>query len=104
MVLLAAGVGHGLGDGDEFDEAGCSVAQQPGGSCHGSPSDQAREGGDENLSGAGGGSGGGCGGDGPPDRQEDEVLAVVRRVEAAIQRIEGKAEAVLIIWWQQPNR
>src|SRR5437879_761795 len=29
MVLLAAGVGHGLGDGDEFDEAGCSAAEQP---------------------------------------------------------------------------
>jgi DNA-directed RNA polymerase specialized sigma24 family protein len=28
-VLLAAGVGIGLGDGDEFDDVGCSVAQKP---------------------------------------------------------------------------
>jgi hypothetical protein len=52
MVLLAAGVAHGLGDGDEFDEAGCSVAQQPGGSCHGARSAQARERDDGNLPGA----------------------------------------------------
>jgi hypothetical protein len=29
MVLLAAGVGIRLGDGDEFDDVGCSTAQQP---------------------------------------------------------------------------
>jgi hypothetical protein len=35
MVLLAAGVGIGLGDGDEFDDVGCSVAQKPGRAAHG---------------------------------------------------------------------
>jgi hypothetical protein len=29
VVLLATGVGLGLGDGNVFDDAGCSVAQQP---------------------------------------------------------------------------
>ena len=38
MVLLATSVGFGLGDGDEFDEAGCSVAQHPDSTSHGAQS------------------------------------------------------------------
>jgi len=43
VVLLAAGVGVGLGDGNVFDDAGCSVAQQPRRVSHGEDSGQAGE-------------------------------------------------------------
>jgi hypothetical protein len=43
VVLLAAGVGIGLGDGNVFDDVGCSVAQQPRRASHGADSGQAGE-------------------------------------------------------------
>ena len=107
MVLLAAGVGVGLGDGDEFDDAGCSVAQRPGGNGHGARSSQARERGDGKLPDAGSGSGGGSGDGGPGGQHEgttdnrtvdhgitDHGTAVVKAVEAAMERFERKLEAV----------
>ena len=38
MVLMAAGVVAGYSDGDEFDDVGCSDAQQPGQTSHGAHS------------------------------------------------------------------
>jgi hypothetical protein len=43
IVLLAAGVGVGLGDGNLYDDVGCSVAQQPRRVSHGADSGQAGE-------------------------------------------------------------
>jgi len=57
-VLLAAGVVAGYADGDEFDDVGCSVAQQPGGTSHGARSAPAR---------------GGAGGGGAAGRPEGEA-------------------------------
>jgi hypothetical protein len=35
VLLVGAGIVQGYGDGDDFDEVGCTVAQQPGGNRHG---------------------------------------------------------------------
>jgi hypothetical protein len=43
IVLLAVGVGVGLGDGNVFDDVGCSVAQQPRRASHDADSGQAGE-------------------------------------------------------------
>ena len=75
VVLLAAGVELGYADGDEFDDVGCTVAQQPGGTSHGARSAQARERAGGKLPGSGGGSAGGSGGGGPAGRPECEVRA-----------------------------
>ena len=67
MVLLVAGVGVRLGDGDDdFDDAGCAVSRGAGAGCHHSRSGQAR--GDTDVKGKGGpgGPGGRPPGDGPP--------------------------------------
>ncbi len=77
MVLLAAGVGIGLGDGDEFDDVGCSVAQQPGGTSHGARSAQAGERSGGKLPGSEGGSAGSSGGTGADGRPECEVRAAL---------------------------
>ncbi len=61
MVLLVAGVAVGLGDGNEFDDVGCSVAQQPGGASHGGRSAQAGERGGGKVPGSDGGTAGGSG-------------------------------------------
>ena len=53
IVLLAAGVGVGLGDGDLFDNVGCSVAQQPRRVSHGADSGQAGEHPDGKVPGSG---------------------------------------------------
>lgn len=42
IILLVAGVGVGLGDGNVFDDVGCSVAQQPRRTSHDADSGQAR--------------------------------------------------------------
>ena len=55
LVLLAAGVVAGYADGDEFDDVGCTVAQQPGGTSHGARSAQAREGAGGKVPGSDGG-------------------------------------------------
>ena len=104
IVLLAAGVGIGLGDGDEFDDVGCSVAQQPGGTSHGAHSAKTRERAGAKLPGSDGGSAGGSGDGGPAGRPELQGVeskdlevampgvaarAVVKAVEAAIERILG---------------
>src|SRR5208282_1902731 len=78
VVLLAAGVGVGLGDGDEFDDVGCSVAQQPGGTSHGTRSAQAREGAGGGLPGSEGGSAG-TSGDGGPYGGKAETLKAESR-------------------------
>jgi hypothetical protein len=57
VVLLAAGVGVGLGDGDLFDDVGPSVAQQPSRHAHGSAARLAGE----QLGGTATGPGGGAG-------------------------------------------
>jgi len=75
IVLLAAGVEVGLGDGDEFDDVGCSVALQPGGTSHGARSAQARERAGGKLPGSDSGSAGASGGGGPGGRPECEVRA-----------------------------
>ena len=76
-VLLAAGVVAGFSDGDEFDDVGCSVAQQPSQTCHGARSAQARERGGGKLPGSGGGSAGGSGDGGPGGRPECAVRAAM---------------------------
>ncbi len=55
MLLLAAGVEFGYADGNEFDEVGCTVAQQPGGTAHGAHSGKTREHAGGKLAGAEGG-------------------------------------------------
>ena len=106
-VLLAAGVVAGYADGDEFDDVGCTVAQQPGGTSHGARSAQARERPGGKLPGSEGGSAGGSG-DGGPCRGKAETLQaetfpikLLRRIldstleqQAAIERIlDGQALA-----------
>jgi hypothetical protein len=77
MVLLAAGVEAGYLDGDEFDDVGCTVAQQPGGTSHGARSAEARERAGGKVPGSDGGSAGGSGGGGPGGRPECEVRAAL---------------------------
>jgi hypothetical protein len=77
MVLLAAGVAVGYLDGDEFDDVGCTVAQQPGGTSHGTRSAQAGERPDGKGPSSDGGSAGGSGGGGPGGRPECEVRAAL---------------------------
>jgi hypothetical protein len=104
IVLLSAGVVAGYADGDEFDDVGCTVAQQPGGTSHGARSAQARERAGAKLRGSDGGSAGGSGDGGPAGRPELQGVeskdlevampgvaarAVVKAVEAAIERILG---------------
>lgn len=74
-VLLAAGVVAGFSDGDEFDDVGCTVAQQPGQTCHGAHSGQVGEQGGGKVPGCGGGSDGGSGDGGPAGRPECEARA-----------------------------
>jgi hypothetical protein len=69
VLLLAAGVVAGYADGDEFDEVGCSVAMQPGGTSHGAHSGRPREREGGKPAGPDAGSAGGCsagGGADPP--------------------------------------
>ena len=73
FVLLAAGVAIGLGDGDDFDDVGCTVAQQPGGSSHGAHSARTRERAGGKLAGAEGGAAGAAGGGGAAGRPKDEA-------------------------------
>jgi hypothetical protein len=72
-VLLAAGVVAGYADGDEFDDVGCTVAQQPGGTSHGARSAPAREGAGGKLAGAEGGAAGAADGGGAAGRPEGEA-------------------------------
>ena len=74
-VLLAAGVGVGLGDRDELDSGSSCVAHQPGRTSRGAHSTQARERGEGKVPGSGGGSDGGSGDGGPGERPECEVRA-----------------------------
>src|SRR5208282_1515581 len=64
--------------GDEFDDVGCSVAQQPGGTSHGTRSAQAREGAGGGLPGSEGGSAG-TSGDGGPYGGKAETLKAESR-------------------------
>ena len=75
IVLLAAGVEVGLGDGDEFDDVGCSVALQPDGTAHGAHSAHTRERAGGKLPGSDSGSAGSSGDGGPGGRPECEVRA-----------------------------
>jgi hypothetical protein len=75
IILLAAGVGIGLGDGDLFDDVGCSVAQQPRRVSHDADSGQAGEHPDGKVPGSDGGSGNGSDDGGPAGRPECEVRA-----------------------------
>jgi hypothetical protein len=75
MLLLAAGVVAAYADGDEFDDVGCTVAQQPGGPSHRARSAQTREGAGGKLPGAEGGAAGAAGGSGGGGRPECEVRA-----------------------------
>jgi hypothetical protein len=78
VLLLAAGVVAGYADGDEFDEAGCSVALRPGEGSHAAHSGQQREREGGKLPRSDGGSAGGCGGGGGPDgRPEWEARAAL---------------------------
>jgi len=77
VVLLAAGVGVGYLDGDEFDDVGCSVAKLPGGTSHGAHSARAGERPDGKVPGSDGGSAGASGGGGPGGRPECEVRAAM---------------------------
>ena len=74
-LLVAAGVGVGLGDGNELDDVGCSVARQPGGTSHRVHSGQSKEGADDKTPDCGGGSGGGAGNGGPGGGPPCEVRA-----------------------------
>jgi hypothetical protein len=91
VLLVAAGVSMGLGDGDEFDEAGCSVALRPGGPSHDAGSAEAQgHPGDrqpDSEAGAGSGAGGGTGG-----RPECEVRAerCADRMGAGICRVSNQ--------------
>ncbi len=65
FVLLVAGVGIGLGDGDEFDDVGCSVALRPARTSHEARSAQNRERAGGKLPVSDGGSAGASGDGGP---------------------------------------
>lgn len=80
VLLLTAAVVNGYADGDEFNEVGCSVAQQPTEAASGAPSAQSRDRGGRKQAGSER-KAVGASGDGP------EVLA-------ALARIEGKVDAV----------
>ncbi len=82
IVLLAAGVGIGLGDGDLFDDVGCSVAQQPRRVSHGADSGQVGEHPDGKVPGSDGGSGSGSDGGGPAGQPE-----CVARAEMCVNRM-----------------
>jgi hypothetical protein len=75
VVLLTAGVKVGLGDGNVFDDVGCTVAQQPGGTSHGARSAQNREGAGGKVPGSDGGSAGPSGTGGAGGRPECETRA-----------------------------
>jgi hypothetical protein len=92
IVLLAAGVGIGLGDGDLFDDVGCSVAQQPRRVSHGADSGQAGEHPDGKVPGSDGGSGSGSGDGGPAGRPECEVRAemCVNRMPDGLCRVSNR--------------
>ncbi len=77
FVLLVAGVAVGLGDGNEFDDVGCTVAQRPGGVSHSGRSAQAGERGGGKVPGSDGGPAGGAGDGGPGGRPECEARAAV---------------------------
>ena len=90
VVLLAAGVEVGYLDGDEFDDVGCTVAQQPGGTSHGARSAQARERAGGKVPGSDGGSAGASGGGGPGAFRINllkQVLDSTLEQQAAIERI-----------------
>jgi hypothetical protein len=69
--LVAAGVLVGYADGDQFDEEGCTVAHQPGGTSQKGHAGQSTDGADDKAPDSADGSGGGGDGGGPPC----EVLA-----------------------------
>jgi hypothetical protein len=72
VVLLATGVGVGLGDGDLFDDVGPNVAQQPSRLVHGADVRQAGEQPGDKSTGSGGGAGSGSD-DGTPTGQPECV-------------------------------
>jgi hypothetical protein len=76
-LLLAAGIELGFADGDEFDEVGCTVAQQPGGTSHGARSAQSRARAGAKLLGAEASSAGAAAGGGSSGRPECEARAQV---------------------------
>jgi hypothetical protein len=78
VLLVGAGVVQGYGDGDEFDEAGCTVAQQPGGASHREHSHGSQDGGGGNAPESGGAGAGGAGGGGPGSQAECEAQPVSR--------------------------
>jgi hypothetical protein len=95
FVLLAAGVGVGLGDGDEFDDVGCSVAQQPGGTSHGAHSAKTRERSGGKLPGSEGGSAGASDGGGPDGGKAETLKTETLKTEALkAERGAGKAETL----------
>jgi len=97
MVLLSAGVVVGYADGDEFDDVGCTVAQQPGGSSHGARSAQARERAGGKVPGSDGGSAGPSGGGGAGGQPECEVRAAEcpnRTAEGECRILQGRCRLV----------
>ena len=57
FLLLSTGIVAGYADGNDMDDVGCTVAMQPGGARHPTPSGQLREKGEGKLPTAGGSSG-----------------------------------------------
>jgi hypothetical protein len=92
VLLVGAGIVQGYGDGDDFDEVGCTVAQQPGGGSHrghshGSPEDGGGKMGDPE--GAGGDGPGGGGPDGPPE------VRAAKGDKSALEHMDAKIDVVL---------
>jgi hypothetical protein len=122
-LLLAAGVVAGYADGDDLDEVGCTVAHQPDGDSHVGHSARPGERGGGKVAASGGtGCGGGDGASGgtgagteqratpgqqsavaeiPGGRNHKKLecgpawAVVVKAVEAALKRFEGKLEALV---------
>ncbi len=95
VVLLAAGVGVGLGDGDLFDDVGPGVAQQPSRPIHDADARQAGEQPGGRAPGSSGGAGSGSNGGGAAGQPE----CVVRAKMCVFRLPDGRCQAT-----EQPCR
>ncbi len=100
VVLLAAGVGYGLGDGDLFDDVGPNCAQQPSRLVHGAGAGHAKQPSGKVPGSAGGASGGKAESENAEtgnQRPACEALAKVCTESAAGWTVRGYESAVPLV-------
>ena len=98
IVMVVAGVGYCLGDGGEFDDGGCSVAQRPAKLRLGAASAESGKAGEARGPGNGTGAGNGDDGGAPGDRPECLVQAAMcqRRMPDGQCRMSGRLCGALV--------